>query len=244
MERRMEYLTYKDVEKMLMKSRTLVIPVGSLEAHGPHLPLGTDIIIPEELSKQIAEKIDALIAPAIPYGVTKGLLGFSGTATISETTLENMLYELLISFSRHGFELFVIMNGHGGNVLPIKNAAAKAWLIHGIKTIIVHWWIFVRKYTQEFFKEKAGHAAVDETAMIMAIDDNLVKREKYTKNDVIVLKEGIETYPLTASILLYNEEGGYPIFDQEKAKEYWNGVINLLVSEIEKLKQQLMKEKR
>ena len=83
----------------------------------------------------------------------------------------------MLSAFRHSFELFIILNGHGGNISAIQKACLRTWLDSKIKSIIVHWWILAREFTRQFFKKEADYAGVGETAVILAIDEELVKKE-------------------------------------------------------------------
>jgi len=221
MQRKIWLMTYGDVKRCIEEGKTtLIIPVGALEAHGPHLPLGTDTIIPEKLAEVIAEEIDALIAPAMPYGVTTSLLVYAGGSTISEETLRGIIVDIITHFSRHGFDIFIILNGHGGNIGAIRDAMRLLWRDRRIKCIAVHWWIFVKNITKEIFGEIGGHGGLDETAMILAINPELVKRAD-TTTEAYTFEEGIEIYPNPGSIILYEKGRGLPKFDLGASKKYF-----------------------
>ena len=85
MQRHIEKLTYIEVGKLIEKGNdTVILPIGTIEAHGPHLPLGTDVIIPSSIAEKLAEAIDGLIAPPIYYGITRSLLAYSGSLTVPQ----------------------------------------------------------------------------------------------------------------------------------------------------------------
>ncbi len=229
------YMTYRDVKDLIEKGYTnLIIPIGTLEAHGPHLPIGTDILIPEIIAESIAEKIKALIAPAIPYGVTTSLLRYHGGTSVSEKTLEQMIVEIIRNFNPYGFDVFIIINGHGGNINPIRNAVRYLWKESRIKSIVIHWWIYAGSITEKIFGEPGGHAGVDETSMILATHPQLVKKIDID-SEVTIVKRGLEVYPSAGSLILYEEDKGRPIFDIDLSKKYFNAVIRELLSEINDL---------
>ncbi|OQX50453.1 MAG: hypothetical protein B5M53_12490, partial [Candidatus Cloacimonas sp. 4484_209] len=101
------------------KVTTVILPIGTMEAHGI-IPIGTDNIIPEEISIHIAEKINALIAPTLSYGITHTLLPYPGSMTLSEETFEKVVEEIAFSLSNNGFETIIFMNGHGGHFDELK----------------------------------------------------------------------------------------------------------------------------
>ena len=241
MEREIFLMTHEEVKKYIEEgSRILIIPIGTLEAHGPHLPLGTDTIIPTAISRKIAETLNALIAPPIPYGVTTSLLRYHGSTTISGDTLERMLIEIITHFHHHGFDVFIILNGHGGNIEPIKNAMRELWLEKRIRCIAIHWWIFVKEVTERIFGERGAHGGVDETAMILAVNPNLVK-ELDTSESTQIFRSGIDVYPNPGSIILYGDEGR-PRFDRELAKKYFDTVIEFIVRELKLILKKLSED--
>jgi creatinine amidohydrolase len=100
---------------------SLVVPIGSVEQHGPHLPLGTDTVVAEAISSRAAAVLgDVLLAPAIAYGSSGEHASFAGTISIGEGALTAMLVELVRSSDRHGG--VVLVNGHGGNQTAVAGA--------------------------------------------------------------------------------------------------------------------------
>ncbi|MEV5648658.1 mycofactocin biosynthesis peptidyl-dipeptidase MftE [Nocardia sp. NPDC052254] len=99
----------------------LAIPLGATEQHGPHLPLGTDTTVAVELCRRLAaERPDIVVAPAIPYGSSGEHAGFSGTLSIGRAALELVILELVRSADE--FAGVVLVNGHGGNLEPLRAA--------------------------------------------------------------------------------------------------------------------------
>lgn len=97
-------LTYEQAREHIKTNAMLIIPVGTLEQHGPHLPLDSDVLQAEYFARVLSEKTGCLIAPAIPYGVNLPLdRGFTGTAGISPETLCAMIRELTAWWRTQGF---------------------------------------------------------------------------------------------------------------------------------------------
>ncbi|MGQ9726661.1 MAG: creatininase family protein, partial [Candidatus Bathycorpusculaceae bacterium] len=119
-------LTWVDVEEYLKEHDVVVVPVGSCEQHGPHLPIDTDAYDAFWLSMKAAEKAQcALVAPPIYYGVSLHHMDFPGTVTLTPHTLEQLAYEVAHSLVKHGFRKILFENGHGGNTSALEAAAQR-----------------------------------------------------------------------------------------------------------------------
>ncbi|MGV3487779.1 MAG: creatininase family protein [Tuberibacillus sp.] len=152
---------------------TVIIPIGMVEAHGPHCSLTTDILIPRELLKRldsfIGEKV--LIAPEISYGHSWENSAFPGTINISVETFSRYVFEVAKEFIQQGFRNIVFFNGHGGNISALKMAAED---LTGLGAVIltINWWSDYRDEIMEITKHP-GHAGEDETSLVLAIDEKL-----------------------------------------------------------------------
>jgi creatinine amidohydrolase len=111
--RRIEDLDSRTLESLVTPRRVLILPVGALEAHGPHLPLGADLLQAQATALALAERLDGLVAPGLPYGVCPGTREFPGTVSHSLETLSLVSEELLEDFYRFGFRRILILSGHG-----------------------------------------------------------------------------------------------------------------------------------
>jgi creatinine amidohydrolase len=109
------HMTWPEVEKFLERSDMVIFPVGSVEQHGPHLPLGTDYFNGVERAKLVAQRTDVLVAPILLPGQSPYHMEFPGTITLSAETLQRVYVEAAQSLIRHGFKRFLILNAHGGN---------------------------------------------------------------------------------------------------------------------------------
>jgi creatinine amidohydrolase len=108
-------MTVPEVEQFLEKSDMVIIPVGALEQHGNHLPIGTDFINGVESAKLIAQQRDILVCPVLMAGQSPYHMGFAGTITLKAETILKVHLETVDSLLKHGFKRFIIMNSHGGN---------------------------------------------------------------------------------------------------------------------------------
>lgn len=109
------HMTVPQVEDLLTRTDMVIIPVGAIEQHGKHLPLGTDILNGIERCKLVAQERDVLVAPILLAGQSPYHMGFAGTITLSAETILKVHLEAVQSLLRHGFKRFMILNAHGGN---------------------------------------------------------------------------------------------------------------------------------
>jgi creatinine amidohydrolase/Fe(II)-dependent formamide hydrolase-like protein len=120
-------LTWRQAQTRIKKMDVALLPVGSVEQHGPHLPLDTDAFDADYLARRVAEACSdpkPLVLPLFPYGVSYHHADFVGTVSITNDTLAKMIYEIGMSVARNGIRKLVIINGHGGNS-PALNYAAQ-----------------------------------------------------------------------------------------------------------------------
>ena len=174
-------MNYKEVEEYIKTSDTIVIPVGSLENHGLHMPLGTDFLIPDKIAQLLNERSDLLIAPTVNYGATDDLAGFPGTVSIGTEGLIQLLRAICDQLYRHGFRHFMILNGHGGNTAAIQAVGTHLYR-KGAYLANLNWWLMAGQLNPEW---AGGHGGGEETAAVMAVDPTLIKPEYLT------LPEGI-----------------------------------------------------
>jgi creatinine amidohydrolase len=238
MERKLHRLSWKNIKELVPdKTDTLIFPVGTVEAHGTSA-LGTDNFIPESIAEHLADKINALIAPAVNYGITRSLYGYPGSLTVSEASFRNYIDDILVSFSHVGFRKIILINGHGGNNAVLKEAAQLFFYNHKVKIAVIHWWVLCAEMVKEFFGEAGGHAALDETALVQAIDPALVDRSLYDSSLAYFVRPGADIYPIPGSILLYTENQGYPDFDLDRARKFQLAVFG----KIEELVRVILKQ--
>lgn len=109
------HMTTAEVSDFLERSDLVIIPVGALEQHADHLPIGTDFINGVETSKLIAQERDILVAPVLMVGQSPYHMGFAGTISLTADTILDVHLQAVQSLIVHGFRRFIIMNAHGGN---------------------------------------------------------------------------------------------------------------------------------
>lgn len=107
-------MTMDEFAAGLMRSRTVLIPFGSTEEHGSHLPLSTDTLHAAEVGRRLAERRPVFIAPAVPYGVCRSTVDHPGTISITTATLRCLTIDLVASLHRQGLRNFILLTGHAG----------------------------------------------------------------------------------------------------------------------------------
>jgi creatinine amidohydrolase len=241
-ERKLGKLSWIDIKELIPgKIDTLIFPVGTVEAHGS-FALGTDNYIPESIAEYLADKINALIAPTVNYGLTRSLYGYPGSITVTESNYRNFISDIMVSYAHTGFKKIILINGHGGNNAMLKEAAMQLHYNNKVKIAVIHWWELCRELVKEHFGEAGGHAALDETALIQAIDPALVNQKQYDKDLAYFVRPGADIYPIPGSILLYTKDEGYPSFDLDKSRQFQQKLfkeiedfVNLILKQWDKI---------
>src|SRR5438876_6832621 len=109
------HMTWPEVQELLTRTDMAIIPVASLEEHGPQAPIGTDFLDGVETAKLIAQKTDVLVAPVLLPGISPYHMEFPGTITISHDTAQRVYFEAVQSLIHHGFRRILFLNAHTGN---------------------------------------------------------------------------------------------------------------------------------
>jgi creatinine amidohydrolase len=179
--------TWPEVEAALDNgTRTVVVAVGSVEQHGPHLPLVIDTLAGNELSERIAAELgDALAAPTIRPGCSGHHMDFPGTITIPAATLMDLIRSYCESLSRHGFEYVVLVPTHGGNFAPVNTVApeiarevnANVIALADLGDLMTLQNEGLREAGVEY-EEPVIQAGATETAIVLAVNEGLVRPDE------------------------------------------------------------------
>jgi creatinine amidohydrolase len=175
-------MTNLEVEEFLKTKHTVIVPTGATEQHGPHSPLLTDVLIPNEIARRVAPQIGAVVAPPINYALSYPHVGFKGLVHIRIPTFMAMIEDLCHAFATVGFKRIIFLNGHYDNTYAIAYACANAAekLSKDVKAFPLNYWDgMTAADVEEWSGLKNGlHANAAETSAILAINPNLVDREK------------------------------------------------------------------
>jgi creatinine amidohydrolase len=130
-------LTQPEIAAQLGTRPMVILPAGSVEQHGPHLPTGTDIFAANVISCAVAERMDALVLPSAPFGVTPMHMPYEGTITLTPDTYMRLVTEICVSTANHGAKYLLILNWHEGNIPSLAIAAESLHRRHGMTVLTV-----------------------------------------------------------------------------------------------------------
>jgi creatinine amidohydrolase len=188
-------LTYVDIQEYLKTKDLILVPMASTEQHGPHLPLKTDTVTAEEVSRRVAEQIEVLYTPCLwtgysPQHMHQPGMG-RGTITIRTETLLNLMHDVARSLIHHGFNRIIFINGHGSNVKVVDPILRKlrydtGALIGFVKPYMENYVGLMQGLMENPPEETPGwHASELETSQMLAYDalkgTNYVRMERAEK---------------------------------------------------------------
>lgn len=175
-------MTNLEVEAFLTNHHTVIVPTGATEQHGPHGPLLTDVLIPQEVARRAAPRIGAVVAPPINYALSYPHVGFTGLVHLRIPTFMALVEDLCVSFAASGFKRIIFLNGHYDNTYAIAYACANAAerMAKGIQAFPINYWDGMTDAdTAEFSGLKNGlHANAAETSAVLAINPALVDLDR------------------------------------------------------------------
>jgi creatinine amidohydrolase len=186
-----------DFRAALKKTKRAIIPVGSLEQHGNHLPVSTDSIIAEYIAKLAAEQVRAFVLPVISYGVSfehKPMFNVS----LRNSTLSTMICDACISLAENRIKEIIVLNCHHGNMGALQYIAQElnGRLPSEVKVHTIHYWHMI--------KSDFDHAGEVETSLVLAIAPELVRMDRAVPNSKKLLKSKATYSSIT------NAPGSFP----------------------------------
>lgn len=176
-------LSWVRAGEALAHTDTALVPVGAVEAYGPHLPLGSDGLVALHVANRLAARVHAVVTPLIPIGCSQSLMSFPGTLSVESSSLKAYLTDICKSLVFHGIKRIVFINGHAGNVALIGEIC-REFIANGVPCAQVDWWRAVYKAASEFTDTgdvAVGHAGEVCTSVVMAARLDLVDMERATK---------------------------------------------------------------
>ena len=177
-------LTQPEIAAQLKRNPLVLFPAGSVEQHGPHLPAGTDIYAANVIAHAVAERMDGLVLPGGPLGVTPMHAPFEGTITLTPETYMRVVTETCVSTARHGARRCLILNWHEGNIPSLSIAADALHREHGMSVVTVQ----ACYVAEELFGEDCGgltHGGEIEALAVLACRPELVHLDRmdYSSNE-------------------------------------------------------------
>ncbi len=190
---RYEKLTWPEINQAVAARKVVVVPIGSTEQHGPHLPLDVDVVCPTGVAHAAARLIpdEVLVMPPIVHGYTAHVMDFPGTINIHWETFIKMVLDVGKSLAYHGFKKIILLNGHGSNVPNLDLAARRVNLETDAECIASNWWMmlsvdknFMPSWRESKFPGGCAHACELETSVYLYFDEDNVRKDKIEDGEI------------------------------------------------------------
>ena len=207
--------TAPDIEESIERDPVVILPVGSIEQHGKHVPVGCDAIASEVVALRAAEVLNrdplVLVLPPLWYGYSPHHMGFSGTVTLRSETFISVLCEICRSLLEQGARRVLLLNGHGGNIGSVDVAVCRIgedWRAPERVAAVTYWHLVAHRTAE--FRESAeggtGHAGEFETSLMLAVNEHLVRMERAVTHYPKMLSSALTTDLFGFSkVKLYND---------------------------------------
>ena len=164
---RYEKLTWPEINQAVQATKVVVVPIGSIEQHGPHLPLDVDVVCPVGVAHHAARLIpdQVLIMPPIIHGYTAHVMDFPGTINIHYEHFIRMVMDVGKSLAYHGFKKIILLNGHGSNWPNLDLASRRINLETDAECSAVCWWSLIT-IDQGVLRSRGGRASFPAVALM------------------------------------------------------------------------------
>jgi len=239
----------EELKQRIPRSGVAIVPVGSTEQHGPHLPTGTDHIVALELSKVVAERTGALMLPLLPYGFSEDHFPRAGTVSLSAQTLREVVRDIVRSLSLNGVKHVVLLSGHAGHTfqlndicyeLNVTNPAGFPRVHHVSPYSLLPMEVLAQVLQEEIFL----HAEELETSLLLLLRPELVDMKKAPKEIPPFLPKGLTTVNFLEWLRIFTTEkflgrdtktgivGDATLASKEKGQKIFDMMVNALVEAV------------
>jgi creatinine amidohydrolase len=242
----LQELTWEEAKARAAEGATILFPAGSIEQHGPHLPVETDSRLVWEVASRaaarVADRVNLLVAPPLYYGYSTHHRSFPGTMTLSGATYTQVLVELCESLIRNGFRRIFILNGHGGNSDPISMAIRALRDAHdGVMLGTAAYWSIAAKALGRVRESPSGgmsHACELEASLMWHLRPELVKPDRFRRRIAVwqhplVREDLLESGPVKLAyhfpdVTPMGFQGDPTLATREKGEQF----LELIVAEV------------
>jgi creatinine amidohydrolase/Fe(II)-dependent formamide hydrolase-like protein len=249
------HLTWEEARDRFRAAEIALLPVGSTEQHGPHLPLDTDSFDAEYLAIEAAQRVSRprpLVLPTIPYGVAYHHMDFPGTLAVSPDVLSRLVVEVGMAAARHGITKLVIVNGHGGNVPALRYAAQIVNRDARIFTCVDSGETSDAEVQELIETPNDVHSGESETSTSLATRPHLVRIDRMRRSVPsfasryldFTERNSVEWYGRTAGFSESGVLGDPTRASREKGEKLWAIMIHHMVAFLEDLKRLRLDELR
>ena len=230
--RLLQEMSWPQIEAAQRESRTVILPVGATEEHGPHLPIITDTVQALEVARVVAKERGIFLAPPIHYGVCRSTRAFPGTITVGHDALRGYVRDILISFADSGFSRVMILTGHAGgqHMAALEEAGQMAVEERDFRVSLVSLFDLIDFSTVETPHD--GHAGEVETSLMMVIRPDLVKGSpegNFPKRPRFMIMKDVRH--LMGSGIMGNPRPASP----EKGRQYFQMAVEGVKAALEEL---------
>jgi len=173
--------SWAEVSEMEKENKIILIPLGSTEQEGTHLPIGVDTYVAEEIALGVAKETGSLVGPTLPVGYSEWFLEFPGTISLKMETFTQVIREYCSSLVHHGFRKFIFVNGHGGNSPGVDVVARELKLNHDVEIAMVQIWKIANSLAKDIpdLKENVfRHAGEIMTSLMLYLHPDTVDMER------------------------------------------------------------------
>jgi len=237
-----------EVRQVIERMPIAVIPFGSVEQHGKHLPCGTDVFAAEVIAKALAEKLGCLFVPFSPYGITYPHVGLPGSISLSRSTFEGLITDISLELMRSGVKLFIMVNWHEAHQPSLNATCMDLQFKHGMKFVIAQAH-FVAKRLYAPSGGRLTHGGSIEAMAVMAHDPTLFVVDKVTEprrtdkaEALDDMRRSYEIYGFVTNILDLSKDGWYgdPTWaTADRARDFADTVASEILQRIESVWQTL-----
>ena len=242
----LEELSWQQVRTLQARKPIVIIPAGAIEQHGPHLPLEVDACIAKELARaaatRIVAKVPVLVGPVLSVGFSAEHMDFSGTLSLTPSTLMAVAREIVLSLIHHGFERFVFLNGHGGNEEALKLVARTLRQEQGALIAVTSYWQLAREELKAMRETPGGgmnHGGEEETSLMLFLRPHLVNMDAAEPNPLrwrsTYLSGSYDLDPavaygrLRSDIAPLGQNGDPTRASPEKGERMFNGIVEAVI---------------
>jgi creatinine amidohydrolase len=203
-------ISHYEFRKCLRRTRRVIVPIGSLEQHGAHLPVSTDSLISERIAMLVAERVKCFVLPVISYGVSFEHLPMFNVS-LRNSTLSDLLCEVCISLSGQGIREIIFINGHHGNtgVLQYISQNLDAKIRANVSIFAINYWNVMHR--------ELDHAGEVETSLVLAISPQLVRMDKAEPNSRRLSKSRIAYSTITSRPASFPKVTGNGIWGEPRS---------------------------
>ena len=173
-----------ELRALAKKDAIVIVPVGSTEQHGPHMPVQTDARLASEVAqrtaRQIADRAPVIVTPPVWTGLAEHHMSLGGTITLDFDAFSRLLRGIVSSLVRHGFRRILLLNGHGGNIAALDLIVGELTRDLAIPLTSVNYWMVAPDVVEGVLERQTGlhHACEGETSLMLAVAPELVDTDR------------------------------------------------------------------